>query len=271
LFTENLIKTFGEKERILGEEVGKDYAHDLIFQPFVTLILFIIILTIYYSFGLKVTDTKTLTIIFVYFMPIILLSIVVLQHLITLPYLCYCEWGFRSGEMELHRYDNLFIIEFYNKLSEIAIYSSVMATMTFLISIEVLKMIYHSSESFRVVLDGSLNKLLLVLESNTQLKLSKTFNWEYIKLLLFGLFVLLPSSLTFFAIGSTVRNIKFAQLREIQKRLYIKKDNKDEIQKLLSFRDAILQSGKIISTVDYLMRFGVMIFFTFLTKGFGFL
>ncbi|GEM_PF-4467780 len=46
---------------------------------------------------------------------------------------------------------------------------------------------------------------------------------------------------------------------------------KKKIQKLLGFRNAILQSGRAISTVDYLMRFGVMLFIMFLTKGFGFL
>ena len=136
-----------------------------------------------------------------------------------------------------HKYNDLFTIEFFNKIVEVAIYVSVIATTTFLVFTDVLKIVYYTSESFRVVLDGSFNKLLLALESGINLKLSKILDWKYIRLTLFGLFILLPSSLVFFAISSTVRNIKFAQLREIQKELQLNEgnDNKKENSKITRF------------------------------------
>jgi len=237
LFIENLIKIYGEKERILGEKIIEVYGQNLTLQPFVALVLFVVIALIYFYLGSRIADITTLLIVFVYFIPLFPFFIAVFQHLITLPYLCYLEWGYRSGEMGLHKYNDLFTIEFFNKIVEVAIYVSVIATTTFLVFTDVLKIVYYTSESFRVVLDGSFNKLLLALESGINLKLSKILDWKYIRLTLFGLFILLPSSLVFFAISSTVRNIKFAQLREIQKELQLNEgnDNKKENSKITRF------------------------------------
>jgi hypothetical protein len=71
-------------------------------------------------------------------------------------------------------------------------------------------------------------------------------------------------------LGSTFRNIRFALLKDIQKEL-AKCHDSNKIQTLVAYHNAVLNSSKLPSYIDYVMRAGLTIYMGILTHKLGIL